>query len=97
MSGVSDDGADFDVAGDGEALSGHRNEVLVDADAVIGAHFVRTRAEETREGDIGKHDHVGCVGVSHALDWWVGALGRRLRWRRGEQHLKAVEGWTDLE
>lgn len=52
VGGVSADGADFAEAGDDKTFSGHGDELVVDADAIVGAHLVGARAEEAREDEI---------------------------------------------
>jgi hypothetical protein len=90
VAGMGADGADLDDAWDGEALSGHGDELAIHMDAEVVAEDVGARAKEPGEGDVGEVDHGRrVVGVEGANDECFGTRVRLWRDGLGAVHLPA--------
>src|SRR6185312_11688072 len=68
-------GADLLVAVEGEALTGHGDQLAVDADAVVGSHFTGADAEVAGESDFGEGDHFSGVFAGESVEFNGGGEG----------------------
>ena len=78
MCGMCADGTDLGVAVERDTFAAHCDQFAAGSHSIVGAHFARAAAEETRERKVSECDHLVCICARERDDPGNCAGGRDL-------------------